>query len=84
MGDLKNRFSVQIRDTFVNMIAPRPGTAFVDYHGYSKSVAEHGKLYDDATNDGNWFDHDSTDTKPGYWKVWNTAHIKAYFHCEDV
>jgi len=27
MGDLKNRFSVQIRDTFVNMIAERPGTA---------------------------------------------------------
>ncbi|OQE25418.1 hypothetical protein PENSTE_c006G01773 [Penicillium steckii] len=84
MGDLKNQLSVQIRDTFVNKIAERPGTAFVDYHGHTKSVAEHGKLYDDAINDEIWFDHDGSDTKPGHWKGWTTAHIKADFHFENV
>jgi hypothetical protein len=84
MGDLKGLLSVQIKDTLVNKIAERPGTAYVDYHGHTKKVAEHGKLYDDATNDEIWFDHDGSDTKPGHWKGWTTAHIKANFHFEDV
>ncbi|RAQ81708.1 hypothetical protein COH21_012842 [Aspergillus flavus] len=76
MSDLKDRLPVQIRDVFPNKIAEKPDTAWVDYHGHTKKVAEHGKSYDDATNDEIWFDHDGSDTKPGHWKGWTTAHIK--------
>ena len=84
MRDLKTRLAADVKKALVDVIAERPGTAWVDYHGHTKKVAEHGKLYDDATFDEIWFDHDGSDTKPGHWKGWTTAHIKASFHCEDV
>lgn len=84
MDDLNNRLSVQIRVTFVSKAAERPSTAFVDYHGRIKLVAEYDKLYDAATNNEIKFDHDGSDTKRGYRKGWTTAHIKANFHFEDV
>ncbi|KAJ5438350.1 uncharacterized protein N7458_009348 [Penicillium daleae] len=84
MRDLKTRLVADVKKALVEVIAERPGTAWVDYHGHTKKVAEHGKLYDDATNDEIWFDHDGSETKPGYWKRGTIAYLTATFHVEDV
>ncbi|KAJ5110376.1 hypothetical protein N7532_000911 [Penicillium argentinense] len=84
MGDLKNRLSTEVRAKLVDTIAARPGTAYVDYNGITKAVAEHGKLYDDAQGEEITFGPDGSDTNSSRWKGWTTAHVKTTFHFEDI
>lgn len=49
MGDLKNSLSEGVKGALVKVIAERPGTTYVDYDGRTKTVAAHGRLYDDVS-----------------------------------
>jgi hypothetical protein len=84
MGDLKNSLTEGVKGALVKVIAERPGTAYVDYGGRSKTVTAHGKLYDDVSAEELTFGPDGSDTKPGHWRGWTTAHLKATFRFEDV
>ncbi|EAU30331.1 predicted protein [Aspergillus terreus NIH2624] len=84
MGDLKNRLAVDVKKKMVDVIADRPGTAYVDYQGETRRVADHGKLYDDASGEELTFGPDGSNTNPGHWKGWTTAHLRTTFHFDDI
>ncbi|KAJ5725760.1 uncharacterized protein N7483_007117 [Penicillium malachiteum] len=84
MQDLKNRLSSDIKVNLADIIAERPGTAYVDYDGITRKVAEHGRLYDDAFDENITFGPDGSDTISSRWKGWTTAHIKTTFHFENT
>ncbi|OJJ05853.1 hypothetical protein ASPVEDRAFT_45316 [Aspergillus versicolor CBS 583.65] len=83
MPDLKNRLSVEIREKLANEVAGRPGTAYVDYKGRIRKVADHGKLYDDAHAEELTFGPDGSDTGKN-WHGWTTAHLKVEFDVESI
>jgi lipoprotein-anchoring transpeptidase ErfK/SrfK len=84
MDDLKTHLAVQVIDKLVDVIAERPGTASVDYHGRTRKVAEHGKIFDEVSDEEITFGPDGSDTHAGRWKGWTTAHITAKFHVESI
>jgi hypothetical protein len=65
MRDLKTRLTADVKKALVGVIADLPRTAFVDYYGYTRKVADHGKIYDNVSNEENTFSPDGSDTRPG-------------------